>query len=105
MQIREGARRAQLTTKVVSLDILLHHSIIAISIPLDGHGRPTLDQVELLACITLVNDIGAFDVRARFEDIGDLCAFLGLERGENLDFGEEVFVQPSLARCVLWVSV
>lgn len=94
----------RLTTKVISLDILLDHRLVTIPIPLDCDCRSTLDQVEFLPCITLFDYVLTFEVCARLEDIGNLGSFLRLERGENLDFREEVFIEPSLARSVLIVS-
>jgi hypothetical protein len=63
-----------LTSKVISLGVLLYDGIIA----LDSRGCSTLDKEELFSCITFLNDVFSFDECPRLENVGNLCSFLRL---------------------------
>ena len=96
--------RCKLTTKVVTLVVRLYHSLLPI-LALDRNSGTRLDEVKLVSCVTLLDDVGAFGESARLEDVGNLGAFLRLERGEDGNFGEEGFIQAALAGSVLYISI
>jgi hypothetical protein len=93
-----------LTSKVIPLDVLLYHHILPILL-LDRHRRSLLDKEEVFSLIPLLDDILSFAKGPRLEDVGDLGAFLRLQRGENGDLGEEGLVQATLAGGVLMSAV
>lgn len=90
----------KLTSKVISLLVLLNHDLLPILI-LDSYSRPSFDKVKLITGLTFPDDILTLRERARLEDVGYLGSFLGLKRCEDGHFGEEGFVQAAFARGVL----
>ena len=70
-----------LTSKVISLDVLLDDSIIA----LYSRGCTAFNEEELFSCIALLDDVFSFNKCPGFEDIGNFGSLLRLKRGQDGD--------------------